>query len=284
MPKRRTYTRELLTARTNAYEAYLAHRGEEPMLRIVAGHSGGTPVAYQPRNPRDPRPWVEYNGATGEELFRYTGRECWTVPVDTHSEIIPSQTVARSVYLRLAAEGIACEAWCDSAGTHARYTFADQSEVTWAGTDLYGTECSNLHPIGEHGSLQGHWMQNEQPPYEEDLRDFATGTYAADSAALVAWMVSLADRHGRTWQKYASPRDDAAAFTWQQRTGGVIAADTDGMRRLVFDVDGQDVPGGRASERWHAIYSVPAVIDPSMTQNEARQFGTPAFERAPAAA
>ncbi|MGW9031896.1 hypothetical protein ACWGQ5_49465 [Streptomyces sp. NPDC055722] len=75
----------------------------------MAGPSEGIPVAHEPRTGRAPRPWVSYDGNTGRELFRYSGREYWTTPVDKDNEIAPTQTVAHSVFLRLAAEGVACE-------------------------------------------------------------------------------------------------------------------------------------------------------------------------------
>ncbi|MGC5264101.1 hypothetical protein ACPXCO_24085 [Streptomyces cyaneofuscatus] len=230
MTKSRNYTRELITARDKAYQAHHQHHGEAqdrpPMLRVMAGFGDGVPVAYEPRSKSDPLPWVQYNGDTGTAEFRYTGRECWTAPVEKNNEIVVRQIIARSVYRRLAAEGIACGGWGDSAGTYARYTFADDSEVTWSGTDRYGAEVSNHHPIGEHGSLGAHWMQREQPPYAEETPDFATGNYAADSAALVAWMVSLAERHGRRHQEYAAAEDTEAALSWQRSTGGFIFTET----------------------------------------------------------
>ncbi|MGP4004817.1 hypothetical protein [Streptomyces sp. 8N706] len=285
MPKRKNHTRQLLTARRSADTAYQQHTGEEkdapPRLRIMAGHDQGTPVAHQPRHTHDPKPWVEYNGLTGQQLFRYTGRECWTVPVDSQTPIDPTQTVSRSVFARLAAHGIACAPWPDSAGTHARYTFADRSELTWAGTDIYGRECSNYHPTGEHSVMAVRWTQEAKPPYREKIAEFASGNYAADSAALAAWIVTLADCHGRKWQDHATAQDNGAALTWQQRTSRVIAAETPGMHSLRFAVDGECVPGGRTGETWNAVYAVPADIDTAhMTKADAQHFGAPTFERA----
>ncbi|MGY3056138.1 hypothetical protein ACVWZD_000382 [Streptomyces sp. TE3672] len=232
MTKRRDYTRELITARDKAYWAHHQHHGDAqdspPMLRVMAGFGPGIPVAYEPRSKSDPLPWVEYNGDTGTAEFRYTGRECWTAPVEKRNEIVVRQIIARSVYRRLATEGITCADEGDSAGTYACYTFADDSEVTWSGTSRYGAQVSNHHPIGEHGSLGAHWRQREQPPYAEELVDFATGNYAADSAALVAWMVSLADRHGRRHQEHATAQDTEAALSWQKSTGGLIFKETTG--------------------------------------------------------
>lgn len=168
------------------------------------------------------------------------------MPVEKQNELVAPQTISRSVHRRLAAEGIACEGWGDSAGTYACYTFADASQVTWSGTDHYGAEVSNHHPIGEHGSLGAHWMQESQPPYSEELPDFATGNYAADSAALVAWMVALADRHGRRHQEHALVQDMAAARTWQERTGGFIATADDCSKCRYYPVDGSTVPDGSA--------------------------------------
>ncbi|MGI5507616.1 hypothetical protein [Streptomyces sp. CA-106131] len=79
-----------------------------------------------------------YDGTTGSELFRYSGRECWTTPVDKRNEIANTQTVAHSVFLRLAADGIACEGRGDGGGSYAGYLFTDGSELTWAGRDIYG--------------------------------------------------------------------------------------------------------------------------------------------------
>ncbi|MEU7028805.1 hypothetical protein AB0A60_19210 [Streptomyces sp. NPDC046275] len=284
MTKRRNFTRELITKRDAAYQAHRYHHGDEhdrpPMLRVMAGFGPGLPVAYEPRSKSDPLPWVEYNGDTGIGNWRYNGRECWTAPVEKHNEIIARQTISRSVYLRLAAAGIACEGWGDSAGTHARYTFADNSEVTWSGTDVYGAEVSNHHPIGEHGSLGAHWMQHEQPPYLEELPEFATGNYATDSAALVAWMIGLADRHGRRHQEHATQEDTAAALAWQQATGGFIATTADCARYRFYPVDGSATPAVSPGENWLAAYELPThLTQPThrLSEQQAREVATSVF-------
>ncbi|MET7490199.1 hypothetical protein [Streptomyces sp. NPDC005538] len=289
MPKRRNYTRELITKRDTAYEAHRYHHGDAqdrpPMLRVMAGFGPGIPVAYEPRSKSDPLPWVEYNGDTGTANLRYSGRECWTAPVEQRNEIIARQTIARSVYRRLAAAGIACEGWSDSAGTHARYTFADNSEVTWSGTDCYGAEVSNHHTIGEHGSLGAHWMQQEQPPQAEELPEFATGNYATDSAALVAWMIALADRHGRRHQQHATTQDIDAVLAWQKATGGFIATSTDCARYRYYPVDGRATPAGSPGENWLAAYELPAhLTHPTvqLSEQEAREVATPVFFQQPA--
>ncbi|MFH8257574.1 hypothetical protein [Streptomyces roseolus] len=284
MTHRRNYTRELITKRNSAYRAHRAHYGDEParpsMLRVMAGTGSGLPVAYEPRSKSDPRPWVEYNGDTGTGNWRYSGRECWTAPVDQSNKVIARQTIARSVYMRLAAAGIACEGWRDSAGTYARYTFADDSEVTWAGTDLYGAEVSNHHPIGEHGSLGAHWTQHEQLPHQEAVPDFATGNYATDSAALVAWMIGLADRHGRRYQEHATSEDSAAALAWQQATGGFIATAADCAMYRFSPVDGRDTPTGSPGENWLAAYERPAQLPHptfQLSEQHAHETATPVF-------
>ncbi|MFJ5819412.1 hypothetical protein ACIQGT_36800 [Streptomyces sp. NPDC093108] len=291
MAKRRKYTRELITARDNAYQDHLHHQGpaqDRPAkLRVMGGFGSVVPVAYEPRSRRDPLPWVQYDGDTGAAQLRYTGRECWTAPVDKQNEIVAPQTISRSIYRRLAAEGITCEGWGDSAGTYACYTFADASQVTWSGTDLYGAEVSNHHPIGEHGSLGAHWIQEGQPPYNEELPDFATGNYAADSAALVAWMVALADLHGRRHQEHASVEDIAAARTWQEHTGGFIATADDCKRRRYYPVDGSTVPGGSVGETRLAAYELPTPVtggNVRPSQDDARKVANPVFHSTTGAA
>ncbi|MGW3387315.1 hypothetical protein [Streptomyces cinereoruber] len=291
MTLRRNYTRELITKRDAAYQAHRDHRGDEhdrpPMLRVMAGTGPGLPVAYEPRSKSDPLPWVEYNGDTGTSNWRYNGRECWTAPVEKSNKVIARQTIARSVYRRLAAAGIACEGRGDRAGTYARYTFVDNSEVTWSGTDLYGAEVSNHHPIGEHGSLSAYWMQNEQPPYEEEGLEFATGNYATDSAALVAWIIGLADRHGRRHQEHATKEDTDAALAWQQATGGCIATTADCARYRFYPVDGRATPAGNPGENWLAAYELPAhLTHPTLqlTEQQARKVAAPVFFRQPTGA
>ncbi|MEU3640962.1 hypothetical protein AB0H23_32655 [Streptomyces albogriseolus] len=270
----------MITERNAAYQAHRNHHGgneRPPLLRVMAGFSTGCPVAYEPRRKSDPRPWVEYNGDTGTPRFRYTGRECWTAPVDDHNKIITRQAVSRSVYRRLAAAGIACEGHSDSAGSYAQYTFADNSQVTWSGTDLYGREVLNHHPIGEHGSLSAHWMQEEQPPHTKEAPEFATGDYGTDSADLVAWMIGLADRHGRRHQEHATQEDTDAALAWQQATGGFIATAADCARYRFYPVDGQATPEGNLGENWLAAVELPAhLTQPTLrlSDQQAREAAT----------
>lgn len=231
MPARRQYTRELLAAVQAAAERYADHwctqgataNNAPPRLRVMAGAGEGVPVAYAPRSKSDPRPWVEYNPADGSEVWRYNGRSCWPVEYTADQERIPGWDVRRSVMTRCRAQGVTTWGASDSAGTYCVYVFADGSEVTWSGESA-DHDVSNLHPVSEHHAFSAMW--SELGDQRDAVRLFETSRYDDDSTALVQWIVSLAEEHGRAEQEYSSDSDaDAAAVAeWQARTGSTITA------------------------------------------------------------
>jgi hypothetical protein len=231
----RRHTAQLLAARAEAYEAWKNDEGA--MIRITAGAGDGVPVAHEPRSKNDSRPWAEYDPATGVEVRRYTGRQCWTVTVTDANEVVEDQMVTRSVYARLADAGITMEPHNDGGGTYARYVCADGSVITFSGTDVYGADVSNLQTIGEHAGFSAQHMGHNEDGKEYDcvasfprnLDDLyyvatAVGRYGRDSAALIDWIVAITDVHGRAEQDY--PRrlegDEHRAKAWAERTGGSI--------------------------------------------------------------
>lgn len=219
MPKRRQYTRELLTARAESLDAYREGRG--PLLRIVADWGASAyPVAHEPRNASDPRPWVMYDAETGAEWFRFSGRECYAVAVDDIGDDVPTQSVARSVVARANAEGIPTVIADLGAGPVGVLPLADGAELIWSGADLFGSDVSTGHPIGEHA---GFWAQVTDadgfayepvsfPRYPE--RD--APNYGRDSADLVAWLaLVVADDRRRA--------EESAAYR-ARRSGALVAA------------------------------------------------------------
>ena len=107
-----------------------------------------------------------------------------------HTEMTAFYTVVS----HLAAAGIHCEIESDEKDeTYAAYHFADGSHLTWGAHSITGAENSATHPISAHGRLDGFYTNDAG---DED-RDFTSGDFATDAAALVTWVTDLADRHGR---------------------------------------------------------------------------------------
>ncbi|MFF8848142.1 hypothetical protein ACF08N_36600 [Streptomyces sp. NPDC015127] len=158
-------------------------------------NGGSVPLAYEPHRDAPTQPWAEYCGETGLVVARHASSECTWATVTEETEVIPGQTVERSVVKRLKQRGIECSAVRDGAGTHCQAAFADGSYLTFFAEDRWGGESSVLHPIAEHGSLGMQWISDTSAA--EEVSSFATGVYADDSAALVARITVLADRHGR---------------------------------------------------------------------------------------
>lgn len=103
----------------------------------------------------------------------------------------------RVVLARLADTGIHCEVESDGkleGETYAAYQFADGSHVTWGAHSTTGAENCAAHPISAHGRLDGFYTSDAG----DEARNFASGDFATDAAALVVWMTDLAKQHGRT--------------------------------------------------------------------------------------
>ncbi|WP_102922295.1 hypothetical protein [Streptomyces noursei] len=102
-------------------------------------------------------------------------------------------TVFHAILNRLTARDIRCQPQTDVSGDYATYHFADGSHITWGAHSNTGVE-NSIHPITAHSSLN---VFHNSP---ENNRDFETGDYATDSAALIDWVTTLAERHGRAPQ------------------------------------------------------------------------------------
>lgn len=105
------------------------------------------------------------------------------------------QTVFHATLTDLTARGVRCKSVTDVSGTYGSYFFADDSYLTWGAFSATGAE-NALHPISDHG----HFEAFHGHKHGEASRDFNTGDYATDSAALIDWITALADRHGRASQ------------------------------------------------------------------------------------
>jgi len=213
MPKRRQYTRELLSARAESVKAYREGRG--PLLRIVAQWGANpVPVAYEPRNATDPRPWVMYDGNTGEEWFRFTGRECWAEAVDDDASEVPTQTVARSVLARLESAGVATRLEDRGAGPVGVLELHDGAELIWAGVDVAGGDVGTGHPIGEHAGLWAQVTDADGFAYEPVTFPRWEGQaprYGRDSADFVAWLVLVVEDDARRGAERRRPLVPVAA-------------------------------------------------------------------------
>ena len=106
----------------------------------------------------------------------------------------PDVTVFDIVMNRLAEAGIACLPDDDGKvqGAYACYTFADGADLTWATISNTGME-NSLHSVSEHGVISGHCEADRA-----ETRGFGSGDVDKDVSAFVAWVVDLADRHGKT--------------------------------------------------------------------------------------
>ncbi|MEV6781933.1 hypothetical protein [Streptomyces sp. NPDC051098] len=156
------------------------------------------PLAHQPRSDSDPEPWAEYDGNAGVVVRRHASTDVIQAPVTDRTEVIDDQRVDRSVLNRLRAAGIVCTPMHDH-GTYAHIPFQDGGYVNWSGTTRHGIDVSNQHPIANHQSLGcDYHTENASAPAEDPDAEFATGDYDTDSAALVAHLTALADRHGHT--------------------------------------------------------------------------------------
>jgi hypothetical protein len=224
MPKPRQYTRELLTARAESLEAFRAGRG--PLVRVVAGCGPNPyPVQYAPRTVTDPRPWVEWSVHTGQEVWRHTGRECWTVAAGEHDG--RGWEVERPVCARLAHLGVAMvqesvrgrEEW-----SALSYVFADGSAVRVTGEDVHGRAVSMRHTVGEHGAFAWEWHAADG--MHEKRGRVTPGpmgpNFGRDADTLVGMVVYLADKHGRAWQEGAAEPLNEAARAWGERTGAAL--------------------------------------------------------------
>ncbi|MET9669587.1 hypothetical protein ABZY19_30170 [Streptomyces sp. NPDC006475] len=174
-------------------------RGDGTVRIVCRDGSRFVPLAHQPRNDSDTEPWAEYDGDTGVVVRRHASTDVIQIPVTDTTELGDEQRVDRSVLNRLRAAGIVCTSVHDH-GTYARITFQDGGYVNWSGTTRHGIDVSNQHPIADHGSLGcDYHTENASAPAEDHPdAEFATGDYDTDSAALVAHLIALADRHGRT--------------------------------------------------------------------------------------
>lgn len=170
-----------------------ARSQEKGAVQIVTNDDRAVPVAYEPRTSDDPTPWAEYDPATGTIVDRRRSLECATLDVE-RGTVTEEWTVARSVYARLKDADIAFAFGSDTAGTYVKVALADGSELTWSGMTVHGNDVSVLHTIGEHRSF-GLDFSGEDG--REANHQFATGSYATDSSALVAWVTAYADHYGR---------------------------------------------------------------------------------------
>ncbi|MFE5847200.1 hypothetical protein ACFQ7N_36835 [Streptomyces niveus] len=170
-----------------------ARSQEKGAVRIVTNDDRMLPVAYEPRTSDDPTPWAEYDPADGTVVGRRRSLECATLDVE-RGTVTEGWTVARSIYARLEEAGIEFAFGNDSGGTYIRVALADGSELTWNGVTVHGNDVSVLHTIGEHRSFVLDFTGRDG---REVNHQFATGSYAADSSALVAWVVAYADHYGR---------------------------------------------------------------------------------------
>ncbi|MFF3378081.1 hypothetical protein ACFYXF_34660 [Streptomyces sp. NPDC002680] len=105
-------------------------------------------------------------------------------------------TVFHAVLALLAAADFHCEIESDGKlmdETCAAYHFGDGSHLTWGAQSITGAENSITHPVSAHGRLDGFYTDDTG----DEGREFATGNFATDAAALVAWMTELANQHGR---------------------------------------------------------------------------------------
>ncbi|MFD3923072.1 hypothetical protein [Streptomyces sp. NPDC058595] len=170
-----------------------ARSQEKGAVRIVTNDDRAVPVAYEPRTSDDPTPWAEYDPADGTIADRHQSLACATLDVERGTVSEP-WTVARSIYTRLTDADIEWACGRDPAGTYDKVVFVDGSELTWNGVTVHGDDVSVLHTIGEHRSLSLDFSGRDG---REVNHQFATGSYAADSSALVAWVTAYADHYGR---------------------------------------------------------------------------------------
>ncbi|MGI5138212.1 MULTISPECIES: hypothetical protein [unclassified Streptomyces] len=160
-------------------------------MRIVTANTR-VPVAFAPCGNRDQQPWVTYDPARSVRTARYTSAECTKIPV-TSDDQDPGHRVDRSILSRLEAAGIHCSVVNDLGGSHHLTDFADGSYLQWSAYDCYGEEGTVGHPISENAYLSAYWASESA----EDSADFRSGVYERDSAALIAWILRKANRHGR---------------------------------------------------------------------------------------
>ncbi|MFD8335510.1 hypothetical protein ACFV42_23050 [Streptomyces solisilvae] len=226
MPKRRQYSRELLSARAQSVKAYREGRG--PLLRIVAGWGSDSiamPVEYAPRTKGDPRPWVQWNQHDGTEGFRFSGRECWAQQVTEEGREPEFWSVERTVLLRLAARGIAMVQERGRRWSALSYVFADGSGVSVTGEDVNGLFPSSVrHTVGEHGRLSWRWDSADGSRERGgEIPGGETGpNFGRDSVALIMAVASLAARHGRAWQTGAREDLNTAAHQWARENGAEL--------------------------------------------------------------
>lgn len=170
-----------------------ARSQEKGAVRIVTNDDHALPVAYEPRTSDDPTPWAEYDPADGTIVGRRRSLACATLDVE-RGTVTEEWTVARSVYARLKDADIEWACGRDRAGTYDKVALADGSELTWSGVTVHGNDVSLLHTIGEHRSFGLDFTGRDG---REAHHQFATGSYAADSSALLAWVTAYADHYGR---------------------------------------------------------------------------------------
>jgi len=225
MPKRRDYTRELLAGRRNSAKAFRDGRG--PLLRIVAGRdeSIAMPVEYAPRRTRDPKPWVQWNQHDGTEGFRFSGRECWAVPVTEDNAAPEFWAVKRTILSRLAARGIAMTQESGRDWSALTYWFADGSGLSVTGEDVNGLcDTSMSHTVGEHGRFRWYWDSADgQTRRSGEIPEGEQGSnFGRDAVALVMLVTSLAEEHGRAWQECVREDLNATAHRWAEENGAEL--------------------------------------------------------------
>ncbi|MEU5241682.1 hypothetical protein ACH4UR_35830 [Streptomyces lydicus] len=106
------------------------------------------------------------------------------------------QTVYHAILDRLTAYDLHCRTHTEGSDTYGSYHFSDGSHITWGAHSNTGAE-NSTHPISAHRAL------NVYHDRSDENRNFETGDYPTDSAALIDWVITLADQHGRPSQSQA---------------------------------------------------------------------------------
>ncbi|MEW1679324.1 hypothetical protein AB0O47_39655 [Streptomyces noursei] len=176
------------------------------MRRVLAGALGAA-VQYAPRSSCDPLPWVQWNPRTGEEVFRYTGRECWLEPVTEGDSVSAWDADARerwgaqnAILWRLADAGLDVALRRSPGGgeSHVRCAFADGSYVVIGGRDVFGREGTVHHVVGDHAGFTVRWFAARGPARSRTWgleRGPGPVSYGPDVAAAVDVVLRHARRH-----------------------------------------------------------------------------------------